>query len=84
MWLACYTQQEIADAEGMDHSAVSRILCEVAELPKSTKPAANHEIDFDIPLYNVWKQQEKTAPSGPPRRRVSGTILVIGACGICE
>jgi hypothetical protein len=25
------------------------------------KAAAFHAIDFDVPLYNVWKQQEKTA-----------------------
>jgi hypothetical protein len=33
----------------------------LAELPESDKPTAFHQIDFDVPLYNVWKQQEKTA-----------------------
>ena len=28
------------------------------------KPSASHLTDFDIPLYNVWKQQEKTPGSG--------------------
>ena len=30
---------------------------------KATSPAALHQTDFDIPLYNVWKQQTKTAGS---------------------
>jgi hypothetical protein len=29
-------------------------------LPESDKAAASHAADFDPPLYNVWKQQEKT------------------------
>ncbi len=36
----------------------------MADLPKSDKPLislAEHAADFEVPLYNVWKQQEKTA-----------------------
>jgi hypothetical protein len=33
----------------------------LADLPESDKPIAAHQADFDVPLYNVWKQQEKTA-----------------------
>jgi hypothetical protein len=29
----------------------------------SSRPAASHAVDFDPPLYNVWKQQEKTQGS---------------------
>jgi hypothetical protein len=43
---------------------VSRTLNEMAELPESLKPAASHLTDFDPPIYNVWKQQEKTAGAG--------------------
>jgi len=25
------------------------------------KAAASHAVDFEVPIYNVWKQQEKTA-----------------------
>jgi hypothetical protein len=25
-------------------------------LPESNKPAADHLVDFEKPLYNVWKQ----------------------------
>jgi hypothetical protein len=33
----------------------------LAKLPETSKPAASHLTDFDPPLYNVWKQQEKSA-----------------------
>jgi hypothetical protein len=26
--------------------------------------AAEHATDFEPPIYNIWKQQEKTAESG--------------------
>ena len=29
-----------------------------AELPKNLKPYAEHLIDFDVPIYNVWKFKE--------------------------
>lgn len=32
----------------------------MAELPKSDNSLADHAVEFEIPLYNVWKQQEKT------------------------
>jgi DNA methylase len=32
-------------------------------LPKSDKSTADHATDFDIPIYNIWKQQEKTLGS---------------------
>lgn len=66
LWMACWTAEEIADACCVDKAQVSRICCEAADLPKLNKPdraAAEHATDFDVPLYNVWKQQEKTAGS---------------------
>ncbi len=63
MWLACYTQEEIAAACDCDKAQVSRICCEMAELPECNKPAASHFVDFEVPLYNVWKQQERTPGS---------------------
>jgi hypothetical protein len=38
------------------------VLCAVANKPDQA--AAEHATDFDVPIYNVWKQQEKTAGSG--------------------
>jgi hypothetical protein len=64
MWLACHTQQEIAGREDLTHQAVTPVLQEMADLPKlvkSDQSLAEHATDFHIPLYNVWKQQEKTA-----------------------
>ena len=64
MWLAGYTQQEIADDVGITKQATDLVCQETATLPKLDKVdqnAANHETDFDSPIYNVWKQQSKTA-----------------------
>lgn len=66
MWLACHTQQEIADAVGVDRKDVERSLGQfgnIAEMSKSDQSAAEHATDFQAPIYNVWKQQEKTAGS---------------------
>lgn len=63
LWLACYSVDEIADTCGVGKATVSEICSEAANLPESNKPAANHLTDFSPPLYNIWKQQEKTAGS---------------------
>ena len=60
LWLACYTQEEIAEQVGITSQGVGLVLKETAELPEVSKPYALHQVDFDPPLYNVWKQQEKT------------------------
>ncbi len=64
MWLACHTQEEIAEATNTPQQTVADLLPKMAELPDSVKPAAAHLTDFTPPLYNVWKQQEKTPGSG--------------------
>jgi hypothetical protein len=61
MWLACATQEEIADACDVHKDTVSEICRKLADLPNSDKAAADHATEFDPPLYNIWKQQEKTA-----------------------
>lgn len=62
MWLACHTQEEIAEAVGASQSDVDRVLPKTADFPNWVKsnPAASHLTDFDPPIYNIWKQQEKT------------------------
>ena len=58
-WLACHTQEEIAEAIGTDHSTVSRALDFVqnGNLAEMHKPAASHLTDFDSrhrsPCYHV-------------------------------
>ena len=64
MWLACHTQEEIARECQCDQDTVSEIVRKTAILPDSVKPTANHQADFTPPIYNVWKQQEKTPGSG--------------------
>jgi hypothetical protein len=64
LWLACWTQQEIADELGLDATDKAvRVSGNVADLPKNQKAAADHATDFDPPIYNIWKQQKKTAGS---------------------
>ena len=67
MWLACRTQDEIAETENITKQAVSLICQEMADLPKLDKPslsAASHTTDFDVPIYNIWKQQTKSEGAG--------------------
>ena len=62
MWLAYYTNQEIADACGLTEGAIRQRSEEIVEKYRqyhSTKLAFAD--DFDQPLYNVWKQQEKSS-----------------------
>lgn len=65
LWLASYSQEEIADAVGISRSQVSEIVSGSAKLPKPAEAAANHLVDFEVPLYNVWKFMEK--PGGSSR-----------------
>ena len=62
-WLACHTQQEIADAEGVSQKYVSELVdsYQTADLPSGMKAVAEHATEFEPPIYNVWKQQKKTA-----------------------
>lgn len=65
-WLAGWTQQEIADAIGVDRKDVERSLGQfgnIAEMSKTQQSAADHAIDFETPIYNVWKQQSKSEGS---------------------
>ncbi|MEX0727743.1 MAG: hypothetical protein WD065_15810, partial [Planctomycetaceae bacterium] len=63
LWLACWTQQEIADEVGLTNQQVSQITADLPEVGKLNKPdkaAAEHATDFETPIYNIWKQQEKS------------------------
>jgi ParB-like chromosome segregation protein Spo0J len=67
LWLACWTQEEIAADVGLSGQMINVIVTD-KDLPinggfaESGKIQAQseHATDFQIPLYNVWKQQEKT------------------------
>lgn len=68
MWLACHSQNEIAEAIGENigtigkHVADDKFLTSVLE-NQSKKTASHHATDFDPPIYNIWKQQEKSEGS---------------------
>jgi DNA modification methylase len=63
-WLACWTREEIALSEDLSDGAISEIWSEFPELEKLTKPAQTlatyAEPEWKPPIYNIWKQQEKT------------------------
>ncbi len=64
MWLACHTQQEIAEVEGIPLGTVPGLIegfHDIGNLAESKKAAANHATDFEPPVYNVWKQQKRAA-----------------------
>lgn len=64
MWLACHTQEDIAEAVGLTDRGVAKIITkQTAELPKVRKPHADHLVEFTPPLYNVWKWQNKSEGS---------------------
>ncbi len=45
--MTCHTQEEIAEREGISRTSVEEVLTEMAELPKSSQPTAEHLVDFD-------------------------------------
>lgn len=69
LWLACWTQEEIAAAVGAPQKSVDDVIKGFSEngrpanLAKSDLAAAEHATDFTPPIYNIWKQQEKSSGS---------------------
>jgi transposase len=66
LWLAGWTQAEIAEETGAPRQTVTDVLSKYADfgnLSESGKAAATHATDFQVPIYNVWKQKEKTPGS---------------------
>jgi len=64
-WLACWGQEQIAEAEGISQGEVAKNIPsgDLAELNKSDRATAEHATDFDPPIYNIWRQQTKTPGS---------------------
>ena len=59
LWLACHTQDEIAAAVDMTRQAIAVWEDEFAK--KLEVDIFANSPDFEVPIYNVWKQQTKTA-----------------------
>jgi predicted transcriptional regulator len=58
MWLACATQEEVAEAISIDRATASRWeegFVQTCQEQDRTFPAG-----FEPPIYNVWKQQTKS------------------------
>jgi len=64
MWMACATQEEIAEAVGVHKDTVSaemEVCRNLETLPNSDKVTAMHQdADFAPPIYNVWTFAKKT------------------------
>lgn len=63
MWLACYTQEEIAEAVGISQMEASRETQEINNLevlPKSLKLSSLYQDDFEPELYDIWNFAKKT------------------------
>ena len=61
MWMACHTQQEIADEIGIPRTTVEdqvKAFDENRNLSKSVKVL--FQDDFEHPFFNVWKVQDKS------------------------
>ncbi len=61
MYLACHTQQEIAEAVGLPQQTVADSLPKLTDLEKSVKIFSSFsDPDFEVPIYNVWTFAKKT------------------------
>jgi len=58
LWLACHTQQEIAKRVGWTRDEIRGVLGNMENFPKS--PQHTHTDNFQPPIYNVWKTQNKS------------------------
>lgn len=59
MWMACYPPDAIAAAVNCSRRTVAEIIDGFGETVlryQSAKAAASHAIDFNPPLYNVWRR----------------------------
>ena len=59
LWLACHTQEEIADSVDSPQQTIADWTKDFTETSISEESVKWP--DFDPPIYNVWKQQTKTA-----------------------
>lgn len=59
MWMACHTQEQIAEAIGAPQQTVAGYVAELPKtegLPKSVQLLARHEdADWQPPLYDIWQ-----------------------------
>jgi len=69
MWLSCHTHEEVAESVGLTRPEITKSVpngkfAEWNQISDSDRHAANHEIDFAVPNFNVWKFKEKSNDVG--------------------
>ncbi|MHB8282267.1 MAG: DNA methyltransferase, partial [bacterium] len=84
MWLACYTQEEIAEAVNMDKSSISRFvekdLLHLVSENQMQQINSSFMQDFEIPLYNVWafgKKTNEVTHFGNSEQRIVDNLLYL-------
>lgn len=69
LWLACHTQQDIADALEMPQRTIADLVkdfSEIGNLAKSAKIAAEFGDWESPPLYTLWQWRDKSNDTGHP------------------
>lgn len=62
LWLACTENKDIAESVGLSQPQLSEIVSKFGNgsIAKTELASAEHATDFNPPIYNIWKQQEKS------------------------
>jgi len=63
LWLACHTQEAIAEQCGVTHATISNWVGKFVNFSNGStnlQNSAKHEVDFTAPQKNVWTEQDKT------------------------
>jgi len=69
MWLACYTEDEIAERAGLSKATISSRVEKCSDLesfPKLNIPARYLDQQWKAPIYDVWKVQNKSNETSHP------------------
>lgn len=84
MYMACCTQEEIAEEVKLDQSNIKRIieeLCKTESFPKNIILSISHQNqEFEIPLYNIWNFSKKTnevSHFGNTEQRIVDNLLYL-------
>ena len=73
LWLACHTQEEIAEKVGVTHQTISNWMEEFTKLSETNNlvnlsreenAAAWHVTDFKPPISTIWRAHDKTNGNG--------------------
>lgn len=84
MWMACYTQEEIAEAVGVTQQSIDQSTKELQILdtcPKLVIIQAQHaDEQYEAPLFNVWafgKKTNTTSHFGNSEQRIVDNLLYL-------